>query len=500
MTGNRNTISLEAPRPRHGRLCRNALLSILSAAMIAGCAHGDLKPQSRISQASDISTSKLVKDDQVSRAAWPDDQWWKSLGDPQLNQLLSEALSNSPTLREAAARLRQAAAAQNLQEAQLMPHVDAQGSTTRELYSTDGVTPQPAAGTWQTVNQITLNLTYEIDLWGKNRAAVAAALDRTHAAEVDKAAARIALATSLVQAYVSLDEAYRLRDIESKMLQQNTTILELTNKRFSAEIDSQIDVKQALAAVPANRAAIAALNESIELDKNRIAALVGRGPERGSKLQRPALLMPSSFAVPSALPADLIGRRPDVVAQRWLVEAAGHDIKVADAQFYPNINLSAFTGFQALGFGSLLEDMSRITGVGPAISLPIFDAGRLRANLAAHDAAYDAAVERYNQTLIDAIRDVADQLTSIRWQKQRYDEQLDATQTADAAADLVMKRYQGGLATYIQVLISQRNSLTQQLALAQLETRGLSLRVNLTKALGGGYEPSLATTSTAESK
>jgi len=198
------------------------------------------------------------------------------------------------------------------------------------------------------------------------------------------------------------------------------------------------------------------------------------------------------FTIPSNLPADLLGRRPDVVAQRWRVEAASHDIKVAKAAFYPNINLAASVGLQSFGFGDFNDSSSRVLGIGPAISLPIFEGGRLRANLAAQDAVYDAAVESYNQTLVDAVHDLADQLTSIRWLKERVDEQHMAVDTANDAFDLVNRRYGAGLATYIQVLTAQNAALEQQRQLINLMARGRSLQANLTRALGGGFQPALA--------
>ncbi|CAN7759657.1 MULTISPECIES: TolC family protein [unclassified Variovorax] len=149
------------------------------------------------------------------------------------------------------------------------------------------------------------------------------------------------------------------------------------------------------------------------------------------------------MTIPSVLPAELLGRRPDVVAQRWRVEAASHEIEGAKARFYPNVNLSAFVGLQSLGFDVFTEGGSRILGVGPAISLPIFEGGRLRANLASQNAAYDIAVEDYNQTLVNALRDISDQLSSIRWLRERIDQQQDAVQTSNEAAELVNKRYAG---------------------------------------------------------
>jgi NodT family efflux transporter outer membrane factor (OMF) lipoprotein len=203
--------------------------------------------------------------------------------------------------------------------------------------------------------------------------------------------------------------------------------------------------------------------------------------------------------MPSNIPAELVGHRPDVVAQRWRVEASGHEIEVAKARFYPNVNLTAFVGLQSLAFSTFNDHSSRILGVSPAISLPIFEGGRLRGNLSAQNAAYDLAVENYNQTVVDALRDIADQLSSLRWLKERMAQQVDAVNTAQAASDLVNLRYGAGLATYLQVLATENATLAQKRQLVTLESRALSLQANLSRALGGGYRPELPVTSPANS-
>ncbi|WP_323129491.1 efflux transporter outer membrane subunit [Klebsiella quasipneumoniae] len=487
--------TLSSPPERSIR-CSPRSLHLLAAALVSGsvltgCVPGNLKPSSSIGNAAGLAASRALDGITVSDAHWPREKWWRGFGDTQLDQLVDEALASSPTLRGAAARVRQAEAMQNMAQAQLMPHMDANISSTRQRYSENGTTPAVMAGTWQTVNQGTLNVGYELDFWGKNRAAVEAALGRGKAMEVDRYATRLMLSSAIVQAYIELQQSYEQLAIERQMLRRQEQVLSLTQQRFAAELDSQIDIKQSQAAIPATRARIAALGESMELSRNRLAALLGKGPDRGRAITAPQLKRLDTVTIPSALPAELLGHRPDIVAQRWRVEAASHEIEGAKARFYPNINLSAFAGYQSLGFDQLTEASSRILGIGPAISLPIFEGGRLRANLAAQNAAYDIAVEDYNQTLVDALHDISDQLSSIRWLRERIDQQQQAVQTADDAAKLVDQRYAAGLATYIQVLATQSDALSQRRQLVQLQSRGLALEANLSRALGGGYVPDL---------
>jgi len=209
-------------------------------------------------------------------------------------------------------------------------------------------------------------------------------------------------------------------------------------------------------------------------------------------IQRPHLAEVGPVALPSDLPAELIGRRPDIVAERWRVEASSQGITVAKAQFYPNVSLDAFVGSQSLGLSEFLSGGSRVLGIGPAISLPIFEGGRLRSNLGAHQAEYDAAVEKYNATVIAAIHDVVDQLVSLHWLEQEIQEQDDALRLTQHAYDLATYRYRSGLANYLQVLSTESQVLAQKRLVIESQARQRELRLNLIRALGGGYASSNA--------
>lgn len=206
-------------------------------------------------------------------------------------------------------------------------------------------------------------------------------------------------------------------------------------------------------------------------------------------LRRPHVVIGRPVSIPSNLPIDLIGRRPDVVAERWRVEAAGQDIKVARAQFYPDISFNAFVGLQHLGFSQFLSVGNGVLGVGPAISLPLFEGGRLRGNLALHQAGYDAAVEDYNATVLAAVHDVVDQLTALTWVARQQRQQRFALALSQHAYDLAIDRYRSNLASYLQVLIVEGRVLTLKSRLVYLGERSRELRLNLIRALGGGYAP-----------
>jgi len=333
-----------------------------------------------------------------------------------------------------------------------------------------------------------LTLDWEIDFWGKNRAAYESAMGRARAAEVEAYAARLALSTSIAQAYVQLQRAYLQLDVAQANLKDREHIYALTRDRNSAGIESRLGLRQAEAALPATREQIVQLQETIQLSRNQLAALLGQGPDRGLSITRPADEALGPLALPSSVPAELLGRRPDLIAQRWRVEAAQKDIASAKAEFYPNVNLAAFIGVQSLGGAGFLTAASRMMGAGPAVTLPIFDAGRLRGNLAGKNADYDVAVEQYNQTLADAMREVVDQLASFKSVDEQRAQQREALATAQEAYDLALLRYREGIGNYLEVLSAEAPLLAQQSLDAELRSRQLALSIDLIRALGGGFD------------
>jgi len=459
-----------------------------AAALLAGCASdGGLKSQATPGNPDQLAAGVTLAQSSVSPAAWPAAEWWKRYGDAQLDRLIDEALAGSPTLRIAEARVRQAVAIEGLANANLAPQVGANARSTRQLYSENSNVPKPLAGSWQWANEATLNFSYELDFWGKNEAGLQAAIGRKNAAQIDEHATRLVLIVGITQTYLRLSQAHAQLELAQQVLQQREHVLELTRQRVNAQIDSSVDLKQAEFALPVAREQIAAARESIALLQTQLAALTGAGPDRGLAIAHPQLQAVKPAGLPSALPSELLARRPDVVAQRWRVEAQLQDIKVARAQFYPSFNLSGLVGLQSLGFGKFLQGGSQITSVGGGLSLPIFDGGRLRSNLALRNADYDVAVELYNQTLVDALRDVVGQLTSIQWLQVRAAQQAEALATARQAYELAVKRYESGVGNYLQVLAAESQVLSQQRAQIDFDARAFDLDMNLVRALGGGY-------------
>ncbi|HOI65656.1 MAG TPA: efflux transporter outer membrane subunit, partial [Thiomonas arsenitoxydans] len=221
--------------------------------------------------------------------------------------------------------------------------------------------------------------------------------------------------------------------------------------------------------------------------RNLLAALTGQGPQATATLA-PQLAALPTLNLPDTLPASLIGRRADIVAARWQVEAALHGVKAARAAFYPDINLTAFAGFSALGFSQWLTGGSQTLGVGPALTLPIFEGGALRAQLRGKSAQADAAIAQYNGTLVDAVHEVADAIAARQSIGQQIAQQQQALDAAQDALRLVDQRYKAGLSNYLTVLTVQSSVLKLQQAGVDLKAQALADDVALIRALGGGYD------------
>jgi NodT family efflux transporter outer membrane factor (OMF) lipoprotein len=471
----------------------NTPAAVLAAitGLLAACASTDgLQTQSHPLAAQAMTAQQSLAALPLSAAAWPRQDWWMTFGDPQLDRLMHNALADQPSLRAAQARVRQAQAVAGIDAAALQPQGQLNLKGAQQRFSENGIYPKTLAGHVDSINDAQLGVSQELDFWGRNQAAFDAAIDRVHAAEVDAQAARLMLTTSLAHTYLRLDTAWAQRDLAARSLAQREEVLALVRQRVAAGLDSQLELTQAEAALPAARENIAAIDEAIALACNQLAALQGRGPDDGLAIQRPQLGAASgSTVLPSVLPAELLGRRPDIVAERWRVEALSQDIQVARARFYPNVTLNAFAGQQSVGLGDLLSLGSRTLGIGPAISLPVFDGGRLRANLALNQAAYDAAVEHYNTTLINALHDVVDQWVSLKWLASERAEQGQALALSEQAYGLARQRYRSGMTSYLAVLAAETQVLQQRRSVVASAGRQRELQLNLIRALGGGLTP-----------
>jgi NodT family efflux transporter outer membrane factor (OMF) lipoprotein len=465
---------------------RSAAVIVLAGA-ISGCAVIPPSPRAVATPAS--ATNYATKTSFTApESAWPSDQWWLAYKDPQLTALINEGLASAPDMRIAAARFARAKAVAGQAASLEQPSLSANGEAGVIKQSYNYIFPEAFAPRgWKNFAQTTLDLSWDLDFWGKNRAAAAAAHKEAAAAAAEAAATRLVLSTGIASAYADLAQLYAERDATKDAVEVRRRTAELIRGRFVNGLENDGAVERAQSGLATAEADLAALLESIDLKRTEIAALMGAGPDRGLAIQRPAPLEVRAFGLPADLPLALVGRRPDVIAAKRRAEAASSRIKSAKAAFYPDINLSASVGLQALGVANLTKAGSDFGNAAPAVDLPIFDGGRLRAQYRSAEADYQIAVAQYDAALTQALREVADAATSERALTTRLDRTRSAEQSALAAWRIANNRYKGGLATYLDVLTAEDALIASRRAVASLETRAFALDVSLTRALGGGF-------------
>ena len=472
---------------------------------LAACASvPDLGPAPKLRTAESVAASQTLGQ---GKALWPDEGWWKVYGDPQLDALMEEGLAASPDMAAAAARFRQASAAAQQAGAPLLPSVDlnASAAATKQSYNM-GFPKDFVPKGWLGTGQAALDFNFDLDLWGRNRAALAAATSEAEAARIDAQQARLALTTGVADAYADLARLYDQRAIQQRALDIRAASQKLVTQRQRNGLETRGSVRQADATVASARAALAGIDQSIAVRRHQIAALIGAGPDRGLAIAPPRLGNLAPLGLPADVTTNLVARRPDIAAALARTEAAAKRIKVARADFFPAIRLSALMGVQSLGYNTSFTDQS-VTGprsfletlfskdslfgnVGPAMSLPIFHGGELRGRYRGARAAFDEAVANYDKTVLGAYQQVADAVTGRRILDQRLTEARAALAASEEAYAIAQKRYRGGLFTYLDVLNVEDQLLAARQFVAELEASAFTLDIALIRALGGGFAAS----------
>jgi NodT family efflux transporter outer membrane factor (OMF) lipoprotein len=466
---------------RFGRA--SLLLPILLASACASVPNLGAKPVP--AAASDYASAQSLSGTQ---STWPADGWWKAYNDAQLDRLIGEGLAGSPDLAAAAARFRTAQGLAQQAGSALLPSLDATASVDYQNQSQNASPPgMPVPTGWHATGTTGLSLNFDLDLFGKNRAALRAAKKDAEAARFDTDEARLVLTTGIASTYADLAALYAQRDSLQSALDIRTQTLKLVQQRFDAGIANQSELEQAKARIPQTKADLAATDEAVMLDKHALAALVGAGPDRALTIERPAAGALQTQALPADASINLIGRRPDIAAARTRVEASAQRIKEARAAFYPNINIGALIGFQSLGLGSLFNSGSQFASVSPAVTLPLFHGGALQGQYRGRRGQYDEAVANYDGQVIQALRETADTVTSQKSLVERLAQSRSALASYETALRLAQRRYENGLSTYLDVLTAQESVVNARLTVAQLETRAFTLDVQLVRALGGGF-------------
>ncbi|MCL2308760.1 MAG: efflux transporter outer membrane subunit [Proteobacteria bacterium] len=479
-------------------VCRAGVaLAAVCAALLTACADMQgITTSARLRDADALGLPTTQASDANAQSApdlFPAADWWKAFGDPQLDRLVEQALSDNPSLHAAAARVIKAQSAVGIVRADDWPQFNGELNAQRMQFQKNYIYPPPYGGSQFNMGTLQLNGGWELDFFGKHSGAIAAAIGQARATEAERDAARVLLAANVVRAYIQWARIEDQRVVAERMLAQRQQILQLVHDRLQAGLDTQMEVRQNEAGRADSRVQMTALAQQADTTRNALAALLGQ-PRLPDDVVAPHLAGFKTLALPTELSADWLGRRADIVAARWRVEAAEGNVQVAKAQFYPNINLAGVIGLQSLGLSNWLKGGSLEWNVGPAVRLPIFEGGRLRANLRGQTADVDAAIEDYNATVIDAMRDTADQAQAVKSLGEQREQQEQALTAAEGAYAIAQDRYRVGLGAYLNVLFAESTVLAERRQMVDLQAQALMAQASLAQALGGGWRPSPAPT------
>lgn len=434
---------------------------------------------------------QALGDGGFSVGEWPSSRWWESLKDPILTSLIEEAIHISPTLQGAEARLRAAAQVAWEKRAALFPELDFVATDSWQHLSKYGFFRGLAPFIPAVVNDVNLDFSfsYEFDFWGKYRDIFHAALGEAAAMAAEKKQAELVLTTSIGYAYAELQFLLRKQQILEQELQNRKAIDAIRKKRQENALDTSQQNLTARSNTLDISAALAEVGSLIAQQIHQIKALAGVGQDYDVTFVYNDL-KPLQVALPECLSLDLIARRPDLIAQKSRVEAAAKLIDAAKTDFYPNVNLQALIGLESIFWPKLFRVSSYSATITPAIHLPIFTAGRLRAQLREKVADFNDAVYSYNELILQAAQQVADSLTQIHFLQKEIEVRSTSLEVALRQEQLIEQRFTYALDDRINLLDAQFAILEAMLTLESLEYAKQLAGIILIRDLGGGYHES----------
>jgi len=460
-------------------------------ALLTGCTIGPnyLRPSAPEPAAYKEPPPLAVKDAGPWKPAQPSDQgprskWWEVFGDPQLNALEEQVTANNQSLKVAEAQLREARAAIGFNQAALLPTVSVAPSISSLHWSNN----RPYFSHTHTTGDfiLPLDLSYEVDLWGRVGRTVTAAGEEAQATAADLQTAGLSLHAELALDYFDLRSA----DSQKKLLDESVAAyrdaLQLTERRADGGLAPESDVAQAKTLLDSTRVQATDISVQRAQSEHAIAVLIGK-PPAGFDLP-PEPLMLHQPAIPVGIPSDLLQRRPDIASAERRMAAANEQIGIAKAAYYPSLSLGGSTGFEGEAITNWFNWPSLFWAVGATMGETLFDGGRRKARSEEALAAYDATVANYRQTTLTAFQEVEDGLSALRILEQEAAEQDEAVASAKNSLELSTNRYVGGKDTYLLVVTAQTVALANQRNQTEILRRRMQMSVLLIKALGGGWD------------
>lgn len=457
-------------------------LLILFCLILTGCvSYGDLHSKSKPLDPQTLDARHIYRTSNNAMTTG----WWNRLHDPQLNQLISVALNDSPTLQIAESRVREARQITMESAASLLPSLEFNGYVQRQKFSTFGLVPPPFNGKTFNIGDAAFNFNYEFDFWGKNREIVAAKVSEEYVAQAELTEAQLIISTAVAHVYFQLLNATEQTEFAKENLNVSQRLAKIVLIRAKNGIVSDLPLETALANVQQIKLAVDQYKQEEMLAKNQLAVLMGDNPFTTDIKTMKYRYYSANIILPSPLTANLIAQRPDIAAALARVQAATHRVNVQKARFFPDINLTALFSYQSVGLGHLFDVRSQNNAISGAVDLPIFDAGARRAELGTKYAEFDVSVNEYNKTILNALQETADQLATLKSLNSQLSAQMSAVTSTNRNYKLLNSRYNHGIVDYVQVLELQQLLLKQRAMLVNIQTHHTQTTVALVKALGG---------------
>jgi NodT family efflux transporter outer membrane factor (OMF) lipoprotein len=438
------------------------------------------------------------------REGRPDDAaakgpWWQKYGDAELDALARKALADSPTLALAGARMAQARAALDAFSSGMFPQLGLNSRNARQKISANRPLNNyntPSVSTVQNDFVLSLSVSYEADLFGRVQRGIEGARASAEQSQADLENARLLLTADLATAYFNLRATDIEIDVVARSLNLQRRVLELATARHDLGATSGLDLAQQQALVDSTLTQIEILNRQRAQFEHAIATLSGT-PAPSFSLA-PRADRPAPPSIPVGIPSDVLERRPDVAAAERAMAAANAQLGVASAAYFPSITLNGAFGEESRNLSSLLSASSILWSFGASLTQPLFDGGRIQANIEGARAGYDASVANYRRVVLNSMQEVQDGISGMAALERAHAQAVTAVESASKVLDLATIRYEGGIATSLDVITAQQSLLTAERQAAQLLGQRLLVSVFLTKALGGDWQPPIKTAQTAD--
>lgn len=445
-----------------------------------------------IETASILSTiNSALETSNFTTGAWPAYNWWSLFEDDQLNKLMGIAIENNPNLKSAVSRVWSSNEAAKKARAPLLPQLNASFDDDYQHLSKDELVRLPPSTVPAVINEVhlALNFEYEIDLFGKNRNKYLAAIGLAKAQKAEMSQALLMITASIAEVYINYGANLMHLQINQDLVHAHRLYLELSKLRRDYGIDNELAVDQAEIFLLEVEKGVYEYEKELEIGKSQLKILMGLSPDDPQEITAPTLCFNRPFPLPETIPLNLLSRRPDLMAQIWKVEAAAHLVKAAKAAFFPNINLKAFVGLQSLNWDNLFSVRSFAGDIHPAVNLPIFTGGILKAELNEEYASYDADLYEYNALVLKAAKEVTDQIQTLNATTEQAKLESEAFQKAVHLSELTLARYENGIDDYLTVLNKQIAVMNEAIKEVKVQNKRYISVLMLIKALGGGYEP-----------